>query len=222
MAISVVCFDLYGTLLDIDGLTDVLRGYTAMPEAMCAEWRKRQLQLTNATTSSGRYVDFDRITLLALLEIAPRFHVKLETGDQKILIDAWAALPSFADAAPALDHVHKCGLPAIVLTNAVASTAHNALAHAGLIDRVDRVISADNVNVYKPNAAVYAQAVGSDDEPGSVLFFSSNDWDAIGARQAGFHSVWVSRRRLTSGPKAERTIVSFDEIDGVLDDFVTR
>ncbi len=73
------------------------RVHRRWPEAMCAEWRKRQLQLTNAASSSARYVDFDRITLMALLEIAPRFHVQLEPGDQKNLIDAWAALPSFAD-----------------------------------------------------------------------------------------------------------------------------
>lgn len=220
MGIELVCFDMYGTLLDIVALQDIVQGYTPMAEAFCAEWRKRQLQLANAASSSGRYLDFDRVTLTALHEIAPRYHVRLGPSDQKRLIDAWAALPPFDDVPFALETVRKHRLPVAVLTNAVASTARNALAHAGVADRIDRVVSADEVRLFKPNRAVYAQLLrGTGIDAANVLFFSSNDWDAMGARQAGFQSVWVNRRRMNAGPKAVRTIGDLYEIGSVLSEF---
>lgn len=222
MAIAVVAFDLYGTLLDLDGLQESVRAYTPMAEALCVEWRKRQLQLANAATSSGRFMDFDRITLTALHEIAPRFHLRLAPSDQKRLIDAWAALPAFDDVSAGFDLVRKHRLPIAVLTNAVESTARNALAHAGIADRVDTILTADTVKVFKPNPAMYAQLLQTGVNAESVLFFSSNDWDAMGARQAGFLSIWVNRKRVNAGPKAERTIVDLHEIESVLSEFAAR
>lgn len=212
---------MYGTLLDLQALQEAVRPYTPMAEAVCEEWRKRQLQLANQSSATGRYVDFDRVTLTALHEIAPRFHLRLESADQKRLSDAWAQLPAFDDVVPALDELRKRRVPVMVLTNAVASTARNALAYAGILDRFDDVISSDAVRSYKPNPTAYAQLLRHGIAAHDVLFFSSNDWDAMGARQAGFHSVWVNRRRLTSGPKAERTIGDLSEIDTVLSDFST-
>jgi 2-haloacid dehalogenase len=220
VTISIVAFDMYGTLLDGDALQDVVREYSPMAvESFCAEWRKRQLQLANAASSTGRYMDFDRITLTALHEVAARFHVRLAPADQKRLIDAWAAIPAFDDASRAFEIVRRHRLPVAVITNAVESTARNALAHAGIADDVDRVISADAVRSFKPSAVVYAQVLEHGMSPENVLFVSSNDWDAMGARQAGFHSVWVNRKRMTGGPKAERTIGDLSEIEIVLNEF---
>ncbi|HTU71832.1 MAG TPA: haloacid dehalogenase type II [Candidatus Baltobacteraceae bacterium] len=218
MAVSVVCFDLYGTLFDLDGLEPLVREYTPMAEAMCEEWRRRQLQLAGVANSSGRYMDFDRVTLVALHEIAPRFHLRLAPSDQKRLIDAWAALPVFDDVLPALQTITTRKLPILALTNAVASTARNALAHAEIAEYFRDVLSADTVKVYKPNAAVYGQVTTNGLYPEDVLFFSSNDWDAMGASQAGFHSVWVNRRGALAGMRNERTIPGLHAVESVLDE----
>jgi len=220
MGISVVCFDLYGTVLDFDGLEPLLREYTPMAQAMVEEWRRRQLQLAAVANSSGRYMDFDRLTLVALHEIAPRFHVRLGPTDQKRLVDAWAALPVHADIVRAMVAIRTRNLPIVALTNAVPSTARNALANAGIDEFFDDVVSADGVKVYKPHAAVYGQMLRNGIMPEDVLFFSAADWDANGAKQAGFHSVWINRRGAMAGLRGERTIPSLDAIDAVLDDYV--
>lgn len=189
-----------------------------MAEAMCEEWRRRQLQLASVANSSGRYMDLDRVTLVALHEIAPRFHLRLGPADQKRLVDAWAALPIFPDVPRALEAITTRKLPILALTNAVASTARNALAHAGILEYFQDVLSTDGVRVYKPNSAVYGQVTKSGVFPEEVLFFSCNDWDAMGASQAGFHSVWVNRRGALAGMRNERTIPGFDAVESVLDD----
>ena len=219
MAIRLVAFDLYGTLLDFGALVEVLRQYSPMPEAALDAWRQRQLQLANASSTAARYVDFDRVTLLALTEIAPRFHMKLQPADVKLLIDAWAHLPAFPDAVYALDSVNARGYSPVVLTNAVTSTARNALAHAGLGDRIAHVFSADAVKSYKPKQQVYMQLTSLGVEPGEVLFVSANDWDATGARQVGFHTVWVTRRRSGLAVRPERKIDDLTGLDHVLREY---
>ncbi|MBV8637144.1 MAG: haloacid dehalogenase type II [Candidatus Eremiobacteraeota bacterium] len=217
-SIRVVAFDLYGTLIDVDALVDALRQYTPMPEAACAAWRQRQLQLSNAA-SSGRYMDFDRITFTALHEIAPRFHMKLDPSSTKALIDAWAALPPYDDVVPALKSAAKSMVPMVVLTNAVAHTARNALAHASIGDFFSHLFSADAVKTFKPRSAVYEQILTLGVAPSEVLFVSSNDWDAMGARQAGFHTVWCNRRRAVLSPKPERTIDDLYALERVLSEY---
>jgi len=221
MGLQLVAFDLFGTLLDLDSLCDSVKEYTAMPQALVDAWRQRQLQLANAATSTGRYVDFDRITLVALHEVAPRFHVKLKPQDQKRLVDAWAALRPFPDVEKALAAIVKRRIPMALLTNAVESTARNALIHAKLDGYFQSVLSADTVKLFKPHANVYNQLLNlgvADAE--SVLFVSANDWDAMGARQAGFHTVWVNRRKGTLLPRADRTIADMTELPAILDEYL--
>jgi 2-haloacid dehalogenase len=216
VAIKVLAFDLYGTLLEIGSLQEIVREYTPMSELLIETWRSRQLQLANLATTTGRYVDFDRLTLMALHEIGPRFHLKLAPQDSKRLLDAWAQLRPYPDVGFAVEAAKKRGLRPIVVTNAVESTARHALQHAQLDGSFEAVISANDVRVYKPNAAVYrliGEHLGT--EPDEVVFVSAHDWDASGARQAGFHTIWVQRGRTGQG-RPERTIDDFSQLDGAL------
>ncbi|HTX60375.1 MAG TPA: haloacid dehalogenase type II [Verrucomicrobiae bacterium] len=217
MAISLVAFDLYVTLLDLDALAGAVSEFTPMAQALVEAWRARQLQLANLATSTGRYVDFDRLTLVALHETATRYHLKLAPQDQKRLLDAWTQLPAQPDAAEGLAAVQRHGYRAVVLTNALESTARNALQYAGLADSFDGVVSADAAQTYKPAPAVYrliGERFGT--KPQEVVFVSAHDWDAGGARQIGFHSVWLRRGRLGQG-HAERAIDDLTALDGVLE-----
>ena len=69
-----------------------------------------------------------------------------------------------------------------------------AVASAGIGDRLDAVLSVEDVGVFKPDARVY-EMVGErfGISPGDVLFVSSNGWDAAGATGFGFNTVWVNR-----------------------------
>jgi 2-haloacid dehalogenase len=213
VGITLVAFDLYGTLLDIASIEDTVRQYTPMAEQLVDSWRSRQLQLSNLATTTGRYVDFDRITLAALHEIAPRYHLKLAPQDSKRLLDAWTELRPFSDAQFAIESAKRRGLRSIVLTNAVESTARNALEYAHIANGFESVLSANEAQVYKPNGAVYrlvTQHCGT--PPEQVALVSCHDLDVSGARQAGFHTVWVQRGRTGHG-RPERTIDDFTQLD---------
>lgn len=222
MSIRVVAFDVYGTLLDIGAIVAQVREYTPMAEAMVDAWRARLQQLASATTSSARYVDYDRITFMALHETAPRFHMRLTAEEQKALLDAWATAPAYPDALVALTAAAHRRLPVVAITNAPTATVQRALERADLAPLISHIYSADAVKVYKPNQRVYAQVAALGVEPSDVLHVSAHDWDAMGARQAGFHSVWVNRRRSGMSPRPERTILTLDELPALIDEYLLR
>ena len=62
---------------------------------------------------------------------------------------------------------------------------------------MDKVLSVEEVGVFKPHDRVYGMVEAAfgcaRDE---VLFVSSNGWDAAGAAGFGFRTVWVNRAGL--------------------------
>lgn len=217
--IRLIAFALYGTLLDVEALAVTLRPFTKMPEALRDAWRQRLQQLMNATSSADRFVDFDRIAITALHEVAPRFLMQLDGANMKAAMDAWAKLPAYDDVIPALADASASGIPMVVLTNAVESTAENALAYAGIREFFSHVLCAHSVRTYKPKLACYEQLKSLGADPSEVLMITANDWDATGARQAGLHTIWLNRKRTSTGPKAERSMNDLHELEFALQSY---
>jgi 2-haloacid dehalogenase len=84
----------------------------------------------------------------------------------------------------------------------------DAAARASGLDRLlDKIISVDLVRVYKPDPRVYGLAASQlGVAAGEILFVSSNNFDIIGAKNAGLRSVWI--RRAIPNPPPAGTAVS--------------
>ncbi len=69
-----------------------------------------------------------------------------------------------------------------------------AVAAGGIEPLLDAVLSVDAIGVYKPDPRVYRLAENRFGlSAGEMAFFSSNPWDAFGAREFGFRVFWVNR-----------------------------
>jgi 2-haloacid dehalogenase len=111
------------------------------------------------------------------------------------LAEAIASAGPYDDAEEALDVLAEAGIPAHVLTNGGAETTRELLRRGGLLERVGRVLSVDDVRRYKPDPAPYAhaaRAIGA--EPARITLIAAHAWDVLGARRAGLGTVWVDRR----------------------------
>ena len=186
-ALELVAFDLYGTLLDISGLAARMRPIVGPgAEDLLARWRKTQLERTWRLNRERRYEPWDRVTSAALEEISPQ----ISAPDRSRLCELWLTVPAFSDAATALSAIHREKVRTAVLSNGTRSMIERALEAARLT--VDRILSADDVLVYKTDSKVYALL---DDEAGRgrTLFVSANGWDADGARREGRIVAWVDR-----------------------------
>jgi 2-haloacid dehalogenase len=111
------------------------------------------------------------------------------------LADAIASADPYDDAEEALDVLAGAGVPAHVLTNGGAEATRELLRRGGLLGRIVRVLSVDDVRRYKPDPAPYAhaaRAIGA--EPARITLIAAHAWDVLGAHRAGLGTIWVDRR----------------------------
>jgi 2-haloacid dehalogenase len=67
------------------------------------------------------------------------------------------------------------------------------LQNAGIIRYFATILSADRVETFKPDPAVYALLAGARQAHGDVWLVSSNPFDVIGAKACGINTVWLRR-----------------------------
>ena len=194
-----VLFDAYGTLLDVDAAAAKLAATGRFPELktlwpeLAAIWRSRQLNYTWLRSLSHSYAPFWQLTCDSLdyaLE-------SLQLDNQEMrdaLLDLYRELDAYDDSHPALDAVHAAGLPAAVLSNGNQQMIDHAFAAAGLTDRLDSLLSVEDVGVFKPDPRVYQLGCARyTAKPEDILFVSSNGWDAAAAGLFGFKTIWANR-----------------------------
>jgi 2-haloacid dehalogenase len=184
---QLVAFDLYGTLLDIGELAarmEPLVGEIA-PDLL-ARWRKEQVERSWECNRTGHYDAWDRVTAFALERAAP----ELPEATRKEMERLWKTVPAYANAGSTLSEIRREGVRCAVLSNGTRAMIESALEAAGL--EVDRILSADDVGVYKTDSRVYALLDGEASRE-TTLFVSSNGWDAEGARRDGRTVAWIDR-----------------------------
>jgi 2-haloacid dehalogenase len=157
-------------------------------------WRQKQLEYTWLRSLMNRYVTFEEAT-----EDALRFtcrHLRLDVGDEacSTLCDAYLRLQPFPEVPGTLRELRRRGLKLAVLSNGSPHSIGAVVANSGLRAEFDHLLSVDPVRVYKPDDRAYLlaeQAFGL--ARTSILFVSSNAWDATGARYFGFPTCWINR-----------------------------
>ena len=223
MSIAAVVFDLYGTLLQLEGMErPIAEAGIADAAGFVREWRRKQIEYACLSSMANAYRPFDELTALALAHTCAQRGIVLDGAQRARFMDVFRVMPAFADAADALRALRARGIPRAVLTNGMPSSAAAALDHAGLHDLLDDVLSVDAVRAFKPDPRVYALATARFScEPNAIAFVSSNAWDAWGAATFGFRVAWCNRaggvgEALT--PRPEVTLAGLHELEA----FVAR
>lgn len=213
-----VVFDLYGTLLAVEGLRGAVEAAGARDaEAFVWVWRRKQIEYTFVSSVAGRYRDFDEIVALALDWTCAQHALPLDRAGRAALLAAARLMPAYADVAPALRALQARGIPRAVLTNGTLASANAALEHAGVRELLDDVLSVEAVRRYKVDPRVYALATARFAcGPGDIVFVSSNGWDALGGASFGLRVAWCNRlglaaETLTPGPEA--TLAGLHELE---------
>lgn len=188
-----IAFDVYGTLVDPLGIVAdlaVLAGERAGEAA--ALWRARQIEYSFRRAAMHRYENFDVVTRQALESVCATLAIAFAPAQADGLMLAYERLAPYPDVRPALERLRRTGCRLAVFSNGVEETLRRLLAHAGLLDFFDDLVSVDDVKSFKPDPAVYAhleRRLASQ----TIWLVTSNGWDAIGAKAAGLRAAWVRR-----------------------------
>jgi HAD superfamily hydrolase (TIGR01509 family) len=128
------------------------------------------------------------------------------------------SLPAYDDVADGLDALGET--PLAVLSNGTRDGLKALVENAGLTSRFHHLLSADQVERYKPAPEIYAHAANTfGAQTGRVLLVSSNEWDVAGAKLAGMAAAWVARGREPAwllGVEADVTVADLTELAGAL------
>ncbi|MBI2684040.1 MAG: haloacid dehalogenase type II [Actinobacteria bacterium] len=189
-----LAFDAYGTVFDVHTPVRALADRVGPDAAaISALWRQKQLEYTWVLSLMGDYRDFWTVTQDALDVALATFGVA-DTALRASLLGAYRNLDAHPDARRALADLHSRGERTAILSNATREMLDQAMRSAGIASKVDVVISADDVGVFKTDARVYAHAVEVlGGVAANVTLHSSNAWDVAGAMRAGLEVVWVNR-----------------------------
>ena len=213
-------FDAYGTLFDFAsaaaGCRDVL-GDNA--DRLTALWRDKQLQYSWLRSLQGRHADFWQVTGEAL-----DFALETLGLDRPALRDRlmslYLTLDTFPEVPEMLRRLKMAGLTTAILSNGAPAMLDAAVANAGIGDMLDAILSVEEVGTYKPHPKVYQLAVdrlGID--AGTILFLSSNGWDAHAASAFGMRVIWCNRygqRRENLPGRPEHEIRTLAELPALL------
>ncbi len=185
----VIAFDVNETLLDLAAL-DPLFERAFGSAAVREQWFGQMLQLAFVGGLTDRYVDFSTAQRAALEMLSERHGVE---PDEAIL-SGMRTLPPHPDVPGALDALRVAGFTMPALTNSPLDVAQDQLRNAGIADRFDAVLSADQVRALKPRPEPYRLVARTFDVPiGDVRLVAAHAWDVAGALAAGCSAAFVAR-----------------------------
>jgi len=214
--IKSLAFDAYGTLFDVHSVVSL--GEQLFPgqgTALSNTWRLKQLQYTWSRSLMGRYEDFWKVTGDGLVFAAKSLKLDLDAPKRKQLMEAYLSLAAFPDVVPGLEQLKAAGYKLAILSNGSPRMLQAAAKSAGIDRFLARIISVDEIKIYKPSPRVYALGPKRlDTAQEATGFVSSNSWDVAGAANFGLTTFWINRGKQ---PMDELGFPADKEVDKITD-----
>lgn len=191
-----VAFDVLETLAEVDALRERFQEIGQPPDLL-HPWFLRVQRDCMALALSGDFVPFDVVARQAL-----RVDSGHTASERQIdhLLEGFAELPAYDDAEPALRRLARAGVRVGCLTVGDPERTARFLRRTGLAEYVDRVVTAQDVEGWKPSPAVYRAAGDALRTPlDRLALVAVHAWDCHGASRAGCLAGWCARLEGTHG-----------------------
>ena len=191
---ATIAFDVYGTLIDTDGVVSQLREWIGtQADVFSQTWRSKQLEYSFRRGLMRRYETFAVCTRQALDYCCVEYDVSFSAEQKDALLQSYRALPAFSDADESLVALKASGHRLFAFSNGAAEAVEEVLQTNGLRERFEGVVSCDTLKTFKPNPDVYHYFMREAGEAKDAWLVSGNPFDVIGAVSAGMKSAWVKR-----------------------------
>jgi 2-haloacid dehalogenase len=193
MSIEAVVFDAYGTLYDVQSVAAVTEDtFPGYGDLITQVWRLKQLEYSWLRSLMRRYANFAAVTRDSLAYTLRVLGLKYDGAAFERIIEKYHDLDLYPDAAAALAAMKDRKLA--ILSNGSPDMLNELVRNSGLDRVLKATISVDADKIFKPSPDAYRlieKTLGV--PPASVLFVSSNPWDACGAKAFGLNVAWIER-----------------------------
>jgi len=208
-AVSTVTFDSYSTLVDVGTTIEALAEHVDDPVGVGRTWRIQSLIYAFCCDAMDRYEPFWNLCEHALDYALADHGVDLPAETRRELMDVYHDLDTFEDVRPGVERLVEGGYDCYVISNGNQEMLETMVEAAGIADLVGDIISAGDVESYKPAPAIYEEAVrrtGTD--PEHIAHATAGLLDVQGGKNVGMQGVWLNRHgrplsRFGADPDAE-------------------
>jgi 2-haloacid dehalogenase len=195
MSITTYAFDVYGTLINTDGVLTQLRSTVGeKAAAINATWRSKQLEYSFRRGLMLQYAPFPQVTAEALDYALALHDIQLTDLARENILAAYRTLPAFPDAVTALRRLGESRQKIYAFSNGPQSVVTALLRQAGLLLYFAGVVSVEATQTFKPSPRVYQHfARSAQTAIEQCALVSGNTFDVLGAQAAGMQGIWVRR-----------------------------
>ena len=117
-----------------------------------------------------------------------------------------------------MEHLRRRG-PVYVLSNGFENLQYRKLRSGKLDKYIDKLVLSDDINVTKPDRRLfdYALQVVGGEAATTVMIGDNYDADILGAKNAGWRTIFFDRRGdIADTPAADLVVTSLSEIESYL------
>jgi putative hydrolase of the HAD superfamily len=196
--IEAVCLDVDDTLIDFTtsarkalctmiGRDDMWPTWQRMTDEHVAKVIAGEMDVETMRRARTRAFFADLGTLLDDDKV-----YELENRRLEEMNHAWSL---FDDVVPCLDWLHAAGLKVAAVTNASGPHQRAKLTDLGIARFFDTVVIAGELGAAKPDPVIFHAACAQLEVPSTQTVHVGDrlDVDALGARAAGLHGIWLHR-----------------------------
>lgn len=215
-----IAFDVNETLLSLDPIKKKMDDAFGIG-APVGEWFARMLHGSLVANATNSYRPFGDIGIEALLTVAAKRGLAMRGEDAAEIVGSMTTLPPHPDVYNAMERLFDAEYMMVALTNGSTEAANAQIENAGLHPFFRRVISVDEVGLFKPDPAPYhraADVMGVD--IAEMMLVAAHDWDCAGAVAAGAQAAFVRRPGVVWSLPVEPPTLIVDDIAGLADQLV--
>lgn len=190
-----LAFDVYGTLIDTNGVVDKLTEIIGqLAPSFANTWREKQLEYSFRRGLMNDYQHFGVCTQQALDYTCLFYEISLSSDQKSDLLAIYKTLPAFDDVVEALKNLSASGHGLYAFSNGNEEAVEGLLVAANIRDYFLGVVSVDPIKTFKPNPAVYTHFLNTTNAAvNNAWLISSNPFDVLGAYNVGMNTAWIKR-----------------------------
>lgn len=214
-------FDCYGTLIQWDegllaAMNEILsaKGGNIDQPAFIAVYDRYEHELEEQRPHRS----FKQVTALALELAMKEFGLPFDGADADLLTSSIGRMPPFPEVVATLGKLKAAGFRLAIISNTDDAIIAGNVAQLGGF--IDRVITAEQAEAYKPSPQIFRhawKALGIDMND-LVHICASPHLDLVAARELGFRAIWVDRgtgRKPLSDYRPSEIVPTLDKVPAI-------